>query len=182
MGGKKTEIVHFDIEDGRSIDLPVALVTGDSEGPDAVITAGIHGGEYGGIFAAIRLFRELSPSDIKGSVKFITVCDTAAFETRGSHLTAEGATLTFDSVANATGYEFYTVTETEGGKTYSLIDNYTVNATAGETVSVTFTSALLNAGEHTIAVRAVGDKMAGWFKSAPLETDGNVMTAVITVA
>ena len=97
-------------------------------------------------------------------------------------LTAEGATLTFDSVANATGYEFYTVTETEGGKTYSLIDNYTVNATAGETVSVTFTSALLNAGEHTIAVRAVGDKMAGWFKSAPLETDGNAMTAVITVA
>ena len=97
-------------------------------------------------------------------------------------LTAEGATLTFDSVANATGYEFYTVTETEGGKTYSLIDNYTVNATAGETVSVTFTSALLNAGEHTIAVRAVGDKMAGWFKSAPLETDGSAMTAVITVA
>lgn len=97
-------------------------------------------------------------------------------------LTAEGATLTFDSVANATGYEFYTVTETEGGKTYSLIDNYTVNATAGETVSVTFTSALLNAGEHTIAVRAVGDKMEGWFKSAPLETDGNAMTAVITVA
>lgn len=97
-------------------------------------------------------------------------------------LTAEGATLTFDSVANATGYEFYIVTETEGGKTYSLIDNYTVNATAGETVSVTFTSALLNAGEHTIAVRAVGDKMAGWFKSAPLETDGNAMTAVITVA
>ena len=97
-------------------------------------------------------------------------------------LTAEGATLTFDSVANATGYEFYTVTETEGGKTYSLIENYTVNATAGETVSVTFTSAWLTAGEHTIAVRAVGDKMAGWFKSAPLETDGNAMTAVITVA
>lgn len=97
-------------------------------------------------------------------------------------LTAEGATLTFDSVANATGYEFYTVTETEGGKIYSLIENYTVNATAGETVSVTFTSAWLTAGEHTIAVRAVGDKMAGWFKSAPLETDGNAMTAVITVA
>ena len=97
-------------------------------------------------------------------------------------LTAEGATLTFDSVANAAEYEFYIVTETEGGKTYSLIDNYTVNATAGETVSVTFTSALLNAGEHTIAVRAVGDKMAGWFKSAPLETDVNAMTAVITVA
>lgn len=93
MGGKKTEILHFDIGDGKSINLPVAVLTGDAEGPDAVVTAGIHGGEYGGIFAAIRLFRELSPADIKGSVKFITVCDTAAFETRGSFLTAEGDNL-----------------------------------------------------------------------------------------
>ena len=48
MGGKKTEILHFDIGDGKSINLPVAVVTGDAEGPDAVVTAGIHGGEYGG--------------------------------------------------------------------------------------------------------------------------------------
>lgn len=89
MGDKKTGILHFDIEDGRSIDLPVAVITGDAEGPEAVITAGIHGGDYGGIFAAIRLFRELSPADIKGRVKFITVCDTAAFEPHGSFLTAD---------------------------------------------------------------------------------------------
>lgn len=34
------------------------------------------------MLAAIKLFRELSPADIKGSVKIITVCDTAAFESR----------------------------------------------------------------------------------------------------
>ena len=43
MGGKKTEILHFDIEEGRTIDLPVAVVSGDSQGPEAVVTAGIHG-------------------------------------------------------------------------------------------------------------------------------------------
>ncbi len=93
MGGKKTEVLHFDIEGGQAIEIPVAIVSGDSQGPEAVITAGIHGGEYGGVFAAIRLFRELSPSDIKGSVKFITVCDTGSFETHGSNLTADGANL-----------------------------------------------------------------------------------------
>ena len=82
MGGKKTELLQFQTEDGRKIELPVALVIGDVEGPDAVVTAGIHGGEYCGVLAAIKLFRELSPADIKGSVKIITVCDTAAFESR----------------------------------------------------------------------------------------------------
>lgn len=82
MGGKKTELLQFQTEDGRKIELPVALVIGDVKGPDAVVTAGIHGGEYCGVLAAIKLFRELSPADIKGSVKIITVCDTAAFESR----------------------------------------------------------------------------------------------------
>lgn len=97
-------------------------------------------------------------------------------------LSAEGATLTFNSVANAESYEFYLVTETDGVKTYSLIKNAAASAVEGERVSVTFTTAWLSAGEYTVAVRAVGDKMQGWFKSAPLEVDENVMTAVITVA
>lgn len=97
-------------------------------------------------------------------------------------LSAEGATLTFDSVANAESYEFYLVTETDGVKTYSLIKNAAASAVEGERVSVTFTTAWLSAGEYTVAVRAVGDKMQGWFKSAPLEVDENAVTAVITVA
>lgn len=93
MGGKKTKVLHFDACEDRSIELPVAVVTGDAPGPSAVITAGLHGGEYDGIFAAISLFRELSPFDVKGSVKFITVCDTALFETRRGCLTADGEDL-----------------------------------------------------------------------------------------
>lgn len=46
MGGKKTELLQFQTEEGRKFELPVALVIGDAEGPDAVVTAGIHGGEF----------------------------------------------------------------------------------------------------------------------------------------
>lgn len=82
MGGKKTDTIHFKADGGVEINIPSAVVVGDAEGPEAVITAGIHGREYSGIFAAIKLFRAISPSDIKGSVKFITVSDTEAFERR----------------------------------------------------------------------------------------------------
>ena len=90
MGGKKTELLQFQTEEGRKFELPVALVIGDAEGPDAVVTAGIHGGEFCGVLAAVKLFRELSPSDVKGSVKIITVCDTSAFESRRVSLSPLG--------------------------------------------------------------------------------------------
>lgn len=93
MGGKKTEILHFETESGGPIEIPVAHITGDAAGPNAVITAGVHGGENSGTFAAIRLFRELSPSDVKGNIKFITVCDTASFERHGSCFTDDGEDL-----------------------------------------------------------------------------------------
>ncbi|MDO5115470.1 MAG: succinylglutamate desuccinylase/aspartoacylase family protein [Synergistaceae bacterium] len=80
MGGKKTEIINFETADKKKISIPVATIVGDSPGPDAVITAGIHGREYGGILSAIQLLQQLTPSDINGSVKIITVCDTAASE------------------------------------------------------------------------------------------------------
>ena len=85
MGGKKADILNFTTADGKNIDLPVGLIIGDAPGPEAVITAGIHGKEYCSIYAAQKLFCELSPSDIKGSLKIITVCDTATFETGESN-------------------------------------------------------------------------------------------------
>lgn len=93
MGGKKTEILRFESGDGHAINIPVAVVVGETGGPDAVITSGIHGGEYGSIFAALKLFRELSPADVKGSVKFITVCDMSVIEGRRTHLSADGENL-----------------------------------------------------------------------------------------
>lgn len=93
MGGKKTDIIRFETEEGRSGQIPIAIVAGNNPGPEAVITAGIHGCEYCGVLAAIKLFCELSPSDIKGCVKILTVSDTAAFETRTPAPTDDGLNL-----------------------------------------------------------------------------------------
>ena len=81
MGGKKTEILQFPTDGGQTIELPVGLIIGDEPGPEAVITAGIHAGEFCSELAAIKLLHELTPADVKGSVKIITMCNTAAFET-----------------------------------------------------------------------------------------------------
>ena len=92
MSEKKTEILRFETPCGKELFFPVATVTGDAPGPSAVITAGIHGCEYPGIAAAIRFFKELSPKDVKGSVKIITITSTAAFEARSMFVTPHDQT------------------------------------------------------------------------------------------
>ena len=82
MGGKKTELLKYETEDGKTIELPSALIIGENEGPEAVITAGVHSGEYCAIFAALSLFRDLTPADINGSLKILPVCDVVSFEHR----------------------------------------------------------------------------------------------------
>ena len=82
--------------------------------------------------------------------------------------------ITFNAVENAVKYEFY-VKRADGN--FSLIDNFTVNDDGAETYTVNFTSNHLSAGVYEVAVRAVGDKMAGYFKS-PLP---NLSTSVVTV-
>ena len=90
-------------------------------------------------------------------------------------LSADGATVTFNTVDNAVEYEFYTVAA-DGSCT--LIKNFTVKDNGENTMSVKFSSAHLSAGVNTIAVRAVGDKSAGYFKSPKPDAD----TATVTVA
>lgn len=82
MGGKKTKLFEFDSLEGKKIQLPCAVITGDTEGPDAVITAGIHGGEHCGVMAALNLFASINPADVRGTIKILTVCDVEAFESQ----------------------------------------------------------------------------------------------------
>ena len=79
---KKTETLKFTTERGELIEIPLATVEGAQPGPSAVITAGIHGCEYPGIAAAIRLFKELDPAELAGTVKIVTISSVNAFEAR----------------------------------------------------------------------------------------------------
>lgn len=82
MNNKTTETLEFTAPGGEKIIIPVASVHGSEPGPTAVITAGVHGCEYPGIAAAIRLFKELDPELVRGTVKIVTISSTAAFEAR----------------------------------------------------------------------------------------------------
>lgn len=82
MGEKKTEWLRFSTDSQEEIAFPVATVIGDNPGPTLTITAGIHGAEYPGIAAAIRLYKMLEPENLCGCVRIVTVSNIRAFEER----------------------------------------------------------------------------------------------------
>lgn len=49
---------------GTASHIPVTIINGQGDGPTLLITAGIHGGEYPGIAAAIELGRDLEPQNM----------------------------------------------------------------------------------------------------------------------
>jgi predicted deacylase len=74
---------------GTGLQLPVTLVGGAAPGPSVLVTAGVHGGEYPGIEAAIRLARELDPAQVRGRATIVHVCGISAFHARMQYLTPE---------------------------------------------------------------------------------------------
>lgn len=67
------------------IEMPITLINGTSPGQTAVITAGIHGGEYVGIAAAIELARDLNPEKMSGRVAIVHAADVEAFYFRAQY-------------------------------------------------------------------------------------------------
>ena len=59
--------------------LPLWVAAGKQEGPMVAVTGGVHGAEYAGILGAIRVFGQLDPSELKGTVVVIPVCNPVAF-------------------------------------------------------------------------------------------------------
>lgn len=80
--GKTTKFLNYKTEVGENITFPAGIITGKNPGPHFVITAGIHGAEYPGIVAAIKLFKGLNPEEINGEVTIITISNLRAFESR----------------------------------------------------------------------------------------------------
>ena len=64
---------------GEPIRFPVGTVYGVSDGPTLVVTGGMHGSEFAGIEAAIRLFQEVDPRKLKGVLKVGMIYNMPAF-------------------------------------------------------------------------------------------------------
>lgn len=69
--------------------IPVTIINGQGDGPTLLITAGIHGGEYPGIAAAIELARDLEPQNISGSLIIIHPVNTPSFWARSAFIVPE---------------------------------------------------------------------------------------------
>lgn len=49
-----------------TVKIPITIINGHEDGPTLFITAGIHGGEYPGIAAAMELGRDIEPEHLSG--------------------------------------------------------------------------------------------------------------------
>ena len=61
-----------------TVDIPLILVNGSRSGPRVVITAGVHGGEFPPIDAAVRLADGLEPTEVRGQVIICPVANPPA--------------------------------------------------------------------------------------------------------
>jgi predicted deacylase len=71
---------------GLDVALPVAVLHGRRPGPTVCVTAGIHGAEYVGIEAAIRIIHTLDPQRLRGTVVVVPVTNPPAFAARAIYV------------------------------------------------------------------------------------------------
>ena len=64
---------------GEPIRFPVGTVHGLETGPTLVVLGGMHGSEFAGIDAAIRLYNEVDPSRLKGTLQVGMIYNLPAF-------------------------------------------------------------------------------------------------------
>jgi uncharacterized protein len=71
------------------ISIPMIVVRGRKDGPRIAVISGIHGGEYPGPAAAIRLSREIDPGTLSGSLVIVPVVNQTSFWQRTAFVTPE---------------------------------------------------------------------------------------------
>ena len=78
-GSKATGFLHVPTTQSR---MPITLINGANDGPTLLITAGVHGGEYPPIDAAIRFANELEPAQVSGQVIVVSIVSLSSFHAR----------------------------------------------------------------------------------------------------
>ena len=83
-GEKKQGFIEVAETATTVVKIPVAIVNGIEPGPKLCLTAGIHCTEYEGIEAVTRIYREIDPANLKGSLIICFVINTPGFQ-HGTH-------------------------------------------------------------------------------------------------
>ena len=71
------------------IEIPITIINGAADGPTLLVTAGIHGGEYPGIAAAMELGGELEPEHLHGFLIMLHPVNIQGFWARREFIVPE---------------------------------------------------------------------------------------------
>ena len=96
IGRQSREAIYLDVTvtpAGLPVRQTALVIGGARDGPLLLIVGGIHGDEYEGPLAIMRLYDQLDPEAICGSVVAVTVCNVLAYETATRSASADGLDL-----------------------------------------------------------------------------------------
>lgn len=88
---------------GGSWQLPILYATGEARSPILVVTAGVHGNEMEGIQAIPRVYQQLDPHHMRGTIIMVPVSNVPAFETHTRNSPVDGRNLARVFPGSATG-------------------------------------------------------------------------------
>ncbi len=110
---------------GGEFRLPAAVICGERPGKTALVTAGVHAGEYVGVQAAIDLARELDVKKTIGTVVVVKLVNRPAFEQRkGSMGLSDGKNLNRVFPGDAEGSEMERLAHAISQEIFPLADYY----------------------------------------------------------
>ena len=76
---RKFQAPVAELPDGTPVQVPVVVVRGAKEGPTLCLSGVVHGDEYNGLVTITRLYRELDPQDLAGTVIGIPLMNPFAY-------------------------------------------------------------------------------------------------------
>lgn len=86
MTERITRTMHVKEGAEQKIEIPVIRINGHGEGPTLAVVAGVHGSEFVGIEAAIRLGNTIDPQNLKGNLIIVTIANLTGFLARSMHI------------------------------------------------------------------------------------------------
>jgi uncharacterized protein len=88
-GSSERMLLQFEDDVLAGVKIPCFAIRGAGDGPALAITACIHGGEYPGPAAAIRLARAIDPGSLSGSLVIVPIANPSSFRDRTAFVTPE---------------------------------------------------------------------------------------------
>jgi len=81
-GQRARGLIQAGVGTAAKVEIPVVVINGTRPGKTVCITGGVHGAEYPGIEAAIRLSRSLTPDAVRGAVIVVPIVSVPSFQRR----------------------------------------------------------------------------------------------------